>query len=261
MNQKQTLKLLTKNAAIYQRFSSLSVRSQLAVCWEIFRRQVQIMFSKKFVWFLLGILGYFVLVYVINYRQSMIDRMTQEDILPWLVALPLTVLAVYLNMQLISSEKENRTLEVMFTTAGSRYKVWLFRLTTLNLLLLMISIGLSHLAFFTIADMAVWGTAAHGFVPAYFVGGMTLYFAVKFRSGFAAGMVSGGILILLSMFSEALYETRYFLYFNPYDVPRQLDPETWQLWMWQNRMALMVLGVLLQFFALRGLEERERLLR
>ncbi|MFQ5605761.1 MAG: hypothetical protein ACE5HS_21030 [bacterium] len=27
-------------------------------------------------------------------------------------------------------------------------------------------------------------------------------------------------------------ETRYFLYFNPFYVPRQLAPETWQLWMW-----------------------------
>ncbi|MFQ5824715.1 MAG: hypothetical protein ACE5JB_11710 [bacterium] len=41
----------------------------------------------------------------------------------------------------------------------------------------------------------------------------------------------------------------YFLYFNPYDLPHRLDPETWNLWMWQNRIGLVFLGFLLQFFA------------
>lgn len=234
--------------------------SQIKVGWEILRLQAQIIFSKKFIWFMAGILGYFGLVYVINYRQPIIDRMTQEDILPWLLAFPLSVLAVLLNMQLIASEKENRTLEVMFTTAGSRYNAWLLRLGTLNLLLLAVAFGLSVLSFFGIADLVIVGTALHGFVPAFLAGSMTLYFSVKFRSGFAAGMVSAGILLLVLIFSEAINETRYFLYFNPYSVPRQLDPETWNLWMWQNRITAVCAGLLLQFFALRGLEKRERLL-
>ncbi|MFQ5753998.1 MAG: hypothetical protein ACE5HI_18580 [bacterium] len=261
MNPKDTLHLLTKNTVLYERFSSLTFWQKFKVAWEIFHLQAQIIFSKKFIWYLAGILIYFVVVYIINYRQSMIDRMTQEDILPWLLQFPLSILAVYLNMQLIAGEKENRTLEVMFTTAGSRYKVWLLRVTTLNLLLLLIAFGLSGVAFFTIADIAVIGTALHGFIPTFFVGSMTLYFSVRFRSGFAAGMISAGLLILILMFSEAFNETRYFLYFNPYDVPRRLDPETWRLWMWQNRIALIFLGIFLHFFALRGLEAREDLLR
>jgi hypothetical protein len=74
-------------------------------------------------------------------------------------------------------------------------------------------------AFFTITDIPIIGMALHGFVPAFFVGNMTLYFAVRFRSGFAAGMVAAGLLVLILMFSELIAETRYFLYFNPYDVP------------------------------------------
>jgi ABC-type transport system involved in multi-copper enzyme maturation permease subunit len=187
--------------------------------------------------------------------------MNPEDVLPWLLEFPLTILAIYLNMQLIASEKENRTLEVMFTTAGSRYKVWLLRLGTLNLLLLILAVFLGVFAFFTFADIEILGTAVHGFIPAYFVGAMTLFFSVKFRSGFAAGMVAAGIVTLTFMFTEAIHDTRYFLYFNPFYLPRRLDPETWNLWMWQNRIALLILGMVLQFFALRGLEDRERLLR
>jgi hypothetical protein len=231
------------------------------VAWEIFRLQARIIFSHKFAWFMAGILIYFVIVYVINYRQPVIERLAFEDVLPWLLEFPLSALAVYLSMQVITSEKDNRTLEVMFTTAGSRYKIWLLRLGTLNVILLILAFALSALVFFTITDIPIIGMALHGFVPAFFVGNMTLYFAVRFRSGFAAGMVAAGLLVLILMFSEFLNETRYFLYFNPYNVPRRLDPGTWNLWMWQNRLGVLCLGGFLLFAALRGMEVRERLLR
>jgi hypothetical protein len=245
----------------HSRFAELPARAQLSVAWEILRLQARVIFSQKFVWFLAGIVAYFVVIYIVNYNQPMIDRMAQEDVFNWLLQFPLSALAVYLNMQLITSEKDNRTLEVMFTTAGSRYKVWLLRVGTLNAILLALSLGLSALAFFTFTDVPIFGMALNAFVPTFFVGNMTLYFAVRFRSGFAAGMVSAGLLVVLLMFSELYNETRYFLYFNPYDVPRQLDPETWNWWMWQNRMAVLLLGSFLLFSALRGMEVRERLLR
>ena len=73
-------------------------------------------------------------------------------------------------------------------------------------------------------------------------------------------MWSFGILLLILMFSEPLDETKYSLFFNPYDIPRRLDPETWNLWMWQNRIAVLLFGCFLQFMALRGLENREKML-
>jgi len=245
----------------YSRFAELPARARASVAWEIFRLQAQIIFSHKFIWFMLGILAYFIAAYVINYNQSVIERMALDDVLPALLEFPLAALAVFLSMQVITSEKDNRTLEVMFTTAGSRYKVWLLRLGTLNVILLILAFALSLLAFFAFTDIPIIGMAIHAFVPTFFAGSMTLYFAVRFRSGLAAGMVSAGLLTLILMFAELLYETRYFLFFNPYDVPRQLDPETWNLWMWQNRLGVLCAGGFLLFAALRGMEVRERLLR
>lgn len=249
------------SSSSHSRFAELPARAQLSVAWEIFRLQARIIFSHKFVWFMAGILAYFVVAYIINYNQSVIDRMPMEDALPWLLEFPLSALAVYLSMQVITSEKDNRTLEVMFTTAGSRYKVWLLRLGTLNVILLILAFVLSALAFFTFTDIPIVGMALHAFVPTFFVSSMTLYFAVRFRSGFAAGMVAAGLLVLMLMFTDFLHETRYFLFLNPYRVPRRLDPATWNLWMWQNRLGLLVLAGLLLFAALRGMEVRERLLR
>ena len=263
MNPKDTLSLLTKNTNLYRSYSQLSRGNQLRTGWEVLRLQAQIIFSRKLAWFIGGILTYFTTAYIINYRQPVIDRLDQDDVLAILLIMPLCVLAVYLNMQLISSEKDNRTLEVLFTTAGSRHKVWLLRLGTLNLLLLLIAFGLSNLAFFTITDIPIFGMAIHGFVPAFLVGNLTLYFSVRFRSGFAAAMVVAILIVLSLMLSDAfdIEDTRYFLFFNPYHIPRELDPETWYIWTWHNRLGMVTIAALLQFFSLRGLEARERLLR
>lgn len=254
----------TRAAVRDVRFAELPPRARLAVVWEIFRLQARIIFSHRLLWFLAAMLIYFIVAYVINYNQEMLDRMTLPDVLSWLLEFPLSALAIYLNMQLITSEKDNRTLEVMFTTAGSRYKVWLLRLAALNAILLLLAVALSALAFFTIVEVPVLTLTVHGFVPAFFVGAMTLYFAVKFRSGLAAGMVAAGLLVIMMMVFNSMNvpaAQRYFIYFNPYDMPRQLDPETWNLWMWQNRIGVVLAGGLLLFAALRGMEERERLLR
>ena len=211
MNSKDTLNLLAKDSSLYQSFSQLTRMNQLRVSWQVLRSQTVIIFSQKFAWFIAVILAYFTFVYVVNYRQPVIERLTQDDILPSLLTIPLIVLAVFLNMQLISSEKAKRTLEVLFTSAGSRYKVWLLRVGTLNLLLLLIAVMLSNLAFFTIAEITIIGTALHGFIPALFIGGMTFYFSVKFRSGFAAGMVAAIAIWLITIMSDAtdIDNTRY----------------------------------------------------
>ncbi len=246
---------------IYNKFSQLSIKEQFSIGFRILRLQAQILFFNRFYWFIAAIFGYFVIAYIINYKSDMINRLSQNDVLLALFMIPFAVLAILLNMQIISREKDNRTLEVMFTTSGSRYKVWILRVTTLNLILLSISIFFSTFVFFTFTEIEIIATGFHAFVPTFFIGSMTLYFAVKFRSGFAAGMLVGGFIMLHFMFTEVLEDTKYSLFFNPYDIPRRLDPETWSLWMWQNRITVLLLGCFLQFLALRGLENREKMLQ
>jgi hypothetical protein len=249
------------NQPKYTPLSQLALQQRLRVSIEILKAQGQILFSKKFVWFVVGVLVLFGIVYFVNFREDLDDRITQEGVIPLLLYFPLVVVAIFLNMQMIASEKENRTLEILFTTSGSRYKVWLLRLFTVNLVLLAMAFLQSILAFFGLADISILGTALNGFVTPFMVGALTFYFSVKLRSGFGAAMITALIVVLALMFSDPLEDTRYQLFFNPYNIPRRIDPETWNIWMWQNRIFTLSLGMLLQFFGLRGMENRERLLR
>lgn len=246
--------------SLYTPYTQLSGGEKIRVGLQILSAQAQIIFSKKFWWFVAGILLYVAVSYFINYRQGINDRLDQVGILVVLVEIPLLVLSIFLNMQLVGAEKDNRTLELLFTMSGSRYKVWLLRLGTINGLLLGFAILLSIISYFAFTETEILTTSLVGVVPPFTIGALTFYFSIKFRSSFGAAMVSALITVLLLMFYGALETTKYNLFFNPWDIPRQVDPQTWRLWMWQNRIALLLIGLLLQFFGLRGLEHRERLL-
>ncbi|MFQ5628049.1 MAG: hypothetical protein ACE5I1_04745 [bacterium] len=253
-----------QSATAHEKFSELPVLSKIKLSWEMFRLQASLIFSQKLLWFILGIIVYMGLVYLENYNDDIVSRITQEQVITDVLAFPLVVLAVLLNMFLISGEKEKRTLEGMFTTAGSRYKVWLLRIVSLNVVFFLMALGLSALTFFTFTDMPIFGSTIHIFIPVFLLGNMTLYFSVKFRSALAAGMVAGLAIFFLIILNAGFEEEdmyRYMLFFNPYDLPRDIDPATWSTWTWQNKIAVSLVGCGFLFAALRGMDNREKLLR
>ncbi|KAA3619848.1 MAG: hypothetical protein DWQ05_03750 [Calditrichaeota bacterium] len=261
MNQLDMRQLLAEINKNTPPFFALNFLQRLKVSLEVFRLNTRIVFSNRFAWFLFGLIAYIIFLYVVNYQNEIYDRMRPDFIFYMLVQLPLSAIAVFLCMNLISSEKDNRTLEITFTTAGSRYKIWLIRFGSLCVLFLLLAIVLSSIGFFFFVELPIWSLAFHAYVPVFFIAGMVFYFAVKFRSGLAAGMVSGIVLFFMFTFHEPLEDTRYTLFFNPFDVPHNIDASVWYDWTWQNRIGLLVLGGLFIFAALRGMNNRERLLR
>lgn len=252
------------NATVHEKFSELPVVTKIKVAWEIFRLQASLIFSQKLMWVLLGELVYLALRYIENYNDDVVSRVTQVGVINELLAFPLVVLAVLMNMFLISGEKEKRTLEGMFTIAGSRYKVWLLRIVSLNITIFLMALALSIITYFTFTDLPIWGVTVYGFIPVFFLGNLTLYFSVKFRSALAAGMVAGIFIFFLTIFNTAMEEAelyRYMLFFNPYELPREIDPATWNVWTWQNKITVFLAGCAMLFAALRGMNNREKLLR
>mgnify|MGYP007059429645 CR=1 FL=1 len=252
------------SASAHEKYAELSVSAKIKVAWEVFRLQASLIFSQKLLWVLLGEVVYLVLRYIENYNDDVVNRITQVGVINELLAFPLVVLAVLMNMFLISGEKEKRTLEGMFTIAGSRYKVWLLRIVSLNVTIFLMALVLSTITFFTFTDLPIFGATVYIFIPVFFIGNMTLYFSVKFRSALAAGMVAGIFLFFLIIFNTAMEEGgfyRYMLFFNPYELPRDIDPATWNVWTWQNKIVVFVAGCAMLFAALRGMNNREKLLR
>jgi hypothetical protein len=94
-----------QSATAHEKFSELPALSKIKVAWEMFRLQASLIFSQKLLRIILGILAYMALRYFENYNDDVVNRITGEEAINGLLAFPLVVLAVLMNMFLISGEK------------------------------------------------------------------------------------------------------------------------------------------------------------
>jgi len=220
---------------------------------------VRILFSHKFFYFFGAVLLYFVVVCSVNYFQAE-DHITGRDVMPALLLPPACVLAVYLSMEIISFERENKTIESVFTTSGSIYKVWMIKLGVTYLIIIAVLLLLEILAFLFVAGFPIFSTLFHSIVPIIFIGNLTFYFSVKFRSGNAAGMITVIIILFFLMLTEPLEHSRFFLFLNPFNKPRDMELVIWDRIIFQNRIGIIAFSSLFLYLGMVATKKREKLL-
>jgi len=89
---------------------------------------------------------------------------------------------------------------------------------------------------------------------------MTFYLSVKFRSGMAALTVMAIVILFMLMLWEPLHDTRFFLFLNPYDKPRDTELVIWDRMVFQNRTGIIAISSLFLYLGMVATKKRERLL-
>lgn len=220
---------------------------------------LRIVFHRKLMFAALGVLTYYAVLYsIMTFRPS--DGFSVEEALNILVQVPMAALAVYLSMDIVSSERDRDTLETLFSTASSHYAIWMVRLTSLHGILFVSSLLMSSLSYVLFAEFPFVLGGLNAVVPAYLIANLTFYFAVSVRSSNAAGMLSLGFLLMVLMFSSAISGTVYDPLLNPFNIPAGVDLTLWEDRVLINRASVVGVGGLLLFLALRKMKRRERLL-
>jgi ABC-type transport system involved in multi-copper enzyme maturation permease subunit len=223
---------------------------------QLFHLNLKLTFSRRYYYFLLGALIWFAMVAFLNYTKEDKRHMKGPDVLNSVLSPAGLVLAIYFGMQLVTSERENRTIEFAFSIPGSRYKVWIMKLVTLNLSILFVMAILAGLSYFFIADLDIAATVAHSMVPLFLFGNLAMMFTVLTKSGNAGGLLTV-IVLALSFLAKG---SRFWPFLNPLSRPRGADPSYWLKMCVENRVFLLVAAILVCACALRKMDQRERLL-
>ncbi len=227
--------------------------------WRLYRLSFRLVFHRKLLFMGAGILAYYGILYALAvFRPG--EGFSAIQALHILVEAPGTVLGIYLTMDLVAGERDRNTLEVLFSTSSSHYKIWVVRMLSIYVVLAVSLMAMSALSYFFFAEFLFVEGALNAFLPAFLVANLTFFFSVSFRSGNAAGMLSLGFLIFILLTSESLGNTPYFLFLNPFDPPIGVDDALWGDRVLVNRLCVAALGCVLLFLALRRMEGRERLL-
>ena len=149
--------------------NTISFKNKLINIYQNIKLNQKFIFSQRFFFFFSGILVYFIIFCLVNYFKSSAERIGEGGIFIWLLSVPGIALVFYPSMSLVTSETENRTIEMIFSTADSRYKVWLTRIAVLYLFVAFIIFILCSLSFVFISDFPFMGYFFHSLFPAIFI--------------------------------------------------------------------------------------------
>ena len=237
----------------------LTWKAFLGSLWRLYRLSVQIVFHRKILFMCLGMIAYYGILYAFAvFRPD--EGFSVEQALLVLVEVPGSVLAIYLTMDMVAGERDKDTLEILFSTSTSHYSIWIMRLFSIYLMLVGALAVISSGAYFLFAEFPYVLGAVNAFAPAFFMVSLTFYFSVLCRSSNAAGMLAMGILVVIFLMAESLQASPYYLFMNPFEQPMGVDETIWVEQVFFNRLGVVVLGILSVYFALRRMEQREKLL-
>jgi len=236
----------------------VTLKNRLINFYHVIRLNEKFIFSQRFLFFFGGVLLYFIIFCVVNYFKSSAERIGEGGIFMWLLIIPGIALIFYPSMSIITSEIENRTIEVIFSTADSRYRVWLARIFTLYLSLALIIFVLCGLSFIFISDFPFWGSFFHSLFPPIFISSVIIMLSVIFGSANAAGLVSLIIILFLFIIYEPLSSTGFNLFLNPYIKPPNIDYKLWGNIIWYNRIGILILSGFMLYYSMFKLNKREK---
>ena len=237
----------------------LTWRELITTLFRFLKLSSAIIFHRKLVFMFFGIAIYYGILYAVAiFRPN--EGFSVEQALHILVEAPGTVLAIYLTMDLVAGERDKDTLEILFSTATSHYTTWGIRVVAVLCVLFLSIMSMSTLAYFLFAEFPFGWGGLNAFFPEYFIACLTFLFSVFCRSGNAAAMLALGILVIILVTADTLSGTSYFLFLNPMSPPGTVDEDVWLERAIYNRAAIVVMGALFVYFALRRMVFREKIL-
>ena len=225
----------------------------------LFNQIRKILFAGKFYIALIAVIGVFNIL-PITIGHIFHDPMPIDAAFYFMNMVPAIILALFLSMFLVSYEKDNKTIEGLFSIPGSPYKVWLYKLSIEYFLLFSLQIMFSLITFFFVDDVSIELLVITAFVPVFFAGNLTFFFSTVIKSGIAAGIVTFIVLFIFFPVSAALESSPWSLYLSPFIKPNDLDIDIWNQRLLYNKLAVFGLGVFFMYFGLKNLRKRERFL-
>ena len=231
------------------------IRSRILLLLQMFRYNLKIVFANKFIFFLLGAFGFFVLITVINLLD--VDSYLSEPDVYNLLLFPGLLIIFYPSTFGIQNDVDTRMIEILFGIPNYRYKVWLARLVIIFIVVYIFLLMLALLSTLTLTPVSMFTMALQLMFPIFFLGTVGFFLSTLIRNGAgtAAVMTLLGLVVWIS--SGILEANEWNIFLNPYHLPETLSPVIWQEMIFYNRLYLIIGSFLATLAALYRLQKRE----
>lgn len=233
------------------------VRGGLLLTLQMIRYNLKIIFGNRFIYFLLAAIALTILIVGINLFNG--DAMGEAGVYRVLI-LTGALLLFYPAAFGIQSDKDARTLEIIFGIPDYRYRVWLMRLMLIYAITIIVLVLIAELLRFTFLSFSVVGMIYQVLYPLAFLGFLTFLLSTVLKSGNATAAVVIILGIVLLILSENIERSFWNVFFNPYGIPSDVSEMAWSSLTAKSRVFLGTGAIVFLLGGLMNLQRREKLL-
>lgn len=226
--------------------------------YSLARYNMRIIFGGKFIYFILAALIFFLVFGTIIALDN--SYMHIEDIYG-LLAFPAILLVFFPSVFGIQSDADARTLEIIFGIPDYRYKVWLLRYLMIIILVFLMLFPFAGIAWYALVSFPVFPMILHLMVLVVFVSSLGFCLSTLVKNGNATAVIMVILGLFFLILSEELSESKWNIFLNPFNTPRELNDIVWREIIRQNRLILGITSLVLLLLALLNLQQREKFLR
>lgn len=226
--------------------------------YSLARYNIRIIFGGKFIYFILAAFIFFLVFGIILALDS--GDMDMEDIYS-LLAFPAILLVFFPSVFGIQSDADQRTLEIIFGIPDYRYKVWLVRYLMILLLVFLLLFPFAGLAYYALISFPVLRMILHLMVLVLFISALGFSLSTMVRNGNATAVIMVVIGLALLIMADALEGSKWNIFLNPFNIPRNINEIVWQETIRQNRIIMGIGSIVLILLGLLNLQKREKFLR
>ena len=217
---------------------------------------LKIIFGGRFLWFLLT--SFLLFAYFVCSSLWRGEIPTDEMIYSHLF-FPALLLVFYPATFGIQNDADNRILEILFGIPGYMYKVWLSRLLLIYVIVFVMLVIYSLIAYILVYPISPLGMAYHLMYPVLFMGGLSFYLSTVTRNGNATALLIIILGIAMIFLSGSLFrDTMWDISLNPYHIPENIHPVIWESTVMKNRLFLGIGTLVFTLLALLNLQKREK---
>jgi len=216
---------------------------------------VKIIFGNKFVYFVLSAVLFYILTVVINlFSDSEVMESDAYDML----LVPSILLIFYPMCFGIQNDQDAKIIEIIFGIPDYRYKVWLFRLLIAYVICFVLTLLLALLTNWLLVEVSPVYLTLQVMVPALFIGTLCFMFSTIIKNGNGTAVVIVVIGLFLFIMNDALEESKWNVFLNPFNVPLDKNPELFYNILFDNRLILLAVSVVFLLAGLYKTQNREK---
>lgn len=216
---------------------------------------VKIIFGNKFVYFVLSAVLFYILTVVINlFSDSEVMESDAYDML----LVPSILLIFYPMCFGIQNDQDAKIIEIIFGIPDYRYKVWLFRLLIAYVICFVLTLLLALLTNWLLVEVSPVYLTLQVMIPALFIGTLCFMFSTIIKNGNGTAVVIVVIGLFLFIMNDALEESKWNVFLNPFNVPLDKNPELFYNILFDNRLILLAVSVVFLLAGLYKTQNREK---